>query len=198
MMELFGEIEEVNQIIEVFQPSRHLPAGESVKSQMLAEMSKIRDGNAPGTGLPAIGPFELGTQVGKQPPHRALKFPPEPVDHIESEGVNPWYHHGNEEEPVRGFTRYVFSAFLLLAAPRASAEEPCDRYPESRQKRCEMLWKQINAETGPEVAQFGLDQLKRRQDGKLTAEQHLQENMAFIKKHAEKRVRLLEQRMDKQ
>jgi hypothetical protein len=60
-----------------------------------------------------------------------------------------------------------------------------------------MLWKQINTETGPEVAQFGLDQLKRRQEGNLTAEQHLQENMDFIKKHAQKRMRLLEQRMGK-
>lgn len=86
--------------------------------------------------------------------------------------------------------------FLLLSGGPALAEQPCDRYPERQQKRCEILWKQINTETGPEVAQFGLDQLKRREEGKITAEQHLQENMTFIKQHADKRMKLLKERMD--
>ena len=86
---------------------------------------------------------------------------------------------------------------VLSAAGGAAAEQPCEPYPESQQKRCTALWKQINAETGPEVAKFGLDQLKRREEGKITAEEHLQENMAFIKQHAEKRMKLLKERMDR-
>jgi len=94
----------------------------------------------------------------------------------------------------------LLALFLFLISPDrcARAEQPCDRYPAPQQKRCEALWKQINAETGPEVAKFGLDQLKRREEGKITAEQHLQENTAFIKQHAVKRMKLLEERMAKQ
>ena len=78
------------------------------------------------------------------------------------------------------------------------ADQPCDRYPVQKQKRCETLWKQINDEAVGEMAQFGSDQLKRRQEGKITAEQHLQENMAFIKQSGEKRLKLLGERMDKE
>jgi hypothetical protein len=61
-----------------------------------------------------------------------------------------------------------------------------------------MLWKQINDEAVTEMAQFGTSQLKRREEGKITAEQHLQENMAFIKQSGEKRLKLLGERMDKE
>ena len=37
-----------------------------------------------------------------------------------------------------------------------------------------------------------MDQLNRRQEGKITAEQHLRENQAFIKQSAEKRLKLLD------
>jgi len=87
--------------------------------------------------------------------------------------------------------------FVISAAGVMAADQPCERYPESQQKRCAALWRQINAETGPEVAKFGLEQLKRREEGKITAEEHLQENMAFIKQHAEKRMKLLRERMDR-
>jgi hypothetical protein len=84
-------------------------------------------------------------------------------------------------------------------APRpAWAEKPCDDYPQAKQKRCEALWKQINAEAVSEIAQFGLDQLKRRQAGQITQEQHLKENTAFIKQSAEKRLKLLSERMAKE
>ena len=104
------------------------------------------------------------------------------------------------EVDVPGFVRSFFLSLLLLLSTggHVAAEQPCDRYPEPQQKRCEALWKQINAETGPEVAKFGLDQLKRRQEGKITAEEHLQENMTFIKQHAAKRMKLLKERMDKE
>jgi hypothetical protein len=48
------------------------------------------------------------------------------------------------------------------------------------------------------IAQFGLDQLKRREEGKINAEQHLGENMAFIKQSTEKRLQRLKQRMEQE
>ena len=48
------------------------------------------------------------------------------------------------------------------------------------------------------IAQFGLDQLKRREEGKINAEQHLGENMAFIKQSTEKRLERLRSRMEKE
>ena len=49
-----------------------------------------------------------------------------------------------------------------------------------------------------EMVQFGMDQLRRRQEGKISQEQHLQENSTFIKQSAEKRLRLLSERMGKE
>lgn len=79
-----------------------------------------------------------------------------------------------------------------------SAEKPCDDYPQHQQKRCETLWKQINADAEAEMAQFGRSQLKRREEGKISREQHVQENMAFIKRSADKRLRLLSELMGKE
>lgn len=96
------------------------------------------------------------------------------------------------------------TVFFLLTLPvfgmssLAWAEQPCDRYPINKQARCERLWKEINAESVADMAQFGIDQLKRRQEGKITQEQHLQENTTFIKESAEKRLRLLSERMGKE
>ena len=60
------------------------------------------------------------------------------------------------------------------------------------------IWKSLNQEDGPAIAQFGLDQLKRREEGKINAEQHLGENMAFIKQSTEKRLARLHARMAKE
>ncbi len=79
-----------------------------------------------------------------------------------------------------------------------SAEKPCDDYPQHKQKRCETLWKQINADAAAEMAQFGRTQLKRREEGTISKEQHLRENMAFIKQSADKRLRLLSKLMSKE
>jgi hypothetical protein len=90
-------------------------------------------------------------------------------------------------------------ALIIFGASDAVwADQPCDRYPVQKQKRCETLWKQINDEAITEMAQFGTDQLRRREEGKITAEQHLKENMAFIKQSGEKRLKLLGERMDKE
>ncbi|MGH7235333.1 MAG: hypothetical protein ACREIO_03030 [Nitrospiraceae bacterium] len=97
--------------------------------------------------------------------------------------------------------RWALLAFVLgtLAAPSpASAEKPCDDYPESKRKRCETLWKRINADAASEMAQFGRTQLRRRQEGTISQEQHLRENMAFIKHSAEKRLELLSEQMGKE
>jgi len=83
----------------------------------------------------------------------------------------------------------------LLTSDPAWAEKPCEDYPVKKQTRCETVWKQINDEELGTIAEFGLRQLKRRQEGTITPEQHLKENMEFIKASGEKRLRLLSERM---
>ena len=94
--------------------------------------------------------------------------------------------------------RWIRTAALslgLLTSDTAVAEKPCEDYPVKKQTRCETVWKQINDEELGTVAEFGLRQLKRRQEGTITPEQHLKENMEFIKASGEKRLRLLSERM---
>ena len=79
-----------------------------------------------------------------------------------------------------------------------AADPPCDKYPVAKQTTCAAIWKSLNQEDGPLIAQFGLDQLKRREEGKINAEQHLGENMAFIKQSTEKRLARLKERMAKE
>ena len=92
-------------------------------------------------------------------------------------------------------------AFILLGASwhtAWAADPPCDKYPVAKQTACAAIWKELNQEDGPVIAQFGLDQLKRREEGKINAEQHLGENMAFIKQSTEKRLARLKERMAKE
>jgi len=89
----------------------------------------------------------------------------------------------------------IATASLAGPAWPAQAEPPCDKYQQTQQARCEQLWKQLNQEAAADVAQFGLDQLKRRQAGKITQEQHLKENMDFIKQSTDKRLKLLSEKM---
>lgn len=60
------------------------------------------------------------------------------------------------------------------------------------------IWKELYEEDGPLIAQFGLSQLKRREEGRITAQQHLAENMAFIRQSTEKRLARLNERMAKE
>ena len=60
------------------------------------------------------------------------------------------------------------------------------------------IWKDLYREDGPVIAQFGLDQLKRREEGQITAEQHLAQNMDFIKQSTQKRLTRLNERMAKE
>jgi hypothetical protein len=88
---------------------------------------------------------------------------------------------------------------LAASAPVASAADPpCDKYPPANQSRCAEIWKELNKEDGPVIAQFGLDQQKRRDEGKINAQQHLAENMIFIKQSTEKRIERLKERMVKE
>lgn len=93
---------------------------------------------------------------------------------------------------------------LVFILPGASwstawaADPPCDKYPIVMQTKCAAIWKSLNQEDGPVIAQFGLDQLKRREEGKINAEQHFGENMAFIKQSTEKRLARLKERMAKE
>jgi hypothetical protein len=90
---------------------------------------------------------------------------------------------------------------ILLGASWSTAwaaDPPCDKYPVAKQTTCAAIWKELNQEDGPSIAQFGLAQQKRREEGKINAEQHLGENMAFIKQSTEKRLARLKERMAKE
>ena len=92
-------------------------------------------------------------------------------------------------------------AVMLLGVSWDSAwavDPPCDKYPATRQTTCAAVWKELNQEDGPSISQFGLAQLKRREEGKINAQQHLAENMTFIKQSTEKRLERLRVRMEKE
>jgi len=86
-------------------------------------------------------------------------------------------------------------SLTLTTLVSSAADPPCDKYPSARQSRCTEIWKELNREDGPIIAQFGLDQQKRRDEGKINAQQHLAENMIFIKQSTEKRIERLKERM---
>lgn len=92
----------------------------------------------------------------------------------------------------------ALACLLGVAGPAAAIDPPCDAYPQAKQARCVTIWKELNKEDGNAIAQFGLDQLKRREEGKINAQQHLAENMAFIKQSTEKRLARLKERMAKE
>lgn len=85
-----------------------------------------------------------------------------------------------------------------IANAATTIDPPCDAYPLAKQARCIVIWKELNQEDGAAISQFGLDQLKRREEGKINAQQHLSENMAFIKQSTEKRLARLKERMAKE
>lgn len=86
----------------------------------------------------------------------------------------------------------------LTPGPAGAVDPPCDAYPPAKQPRCVEIWKDLNQEDGPVIAQFGMSQLKRREQGQITAEQHLAENMNFIKQSTQKRLARLYERMAKE
>jgi hypothetical protein len=86
----------------------------------------------------------------------------------------------------------------LSVGPVWAVDPPCDVYPAAKQARCMEIWKDLYKEDGPVIAQFGLDQLKRREEGQITAEQHLAQNMDFIKQSTQKRLTRLNERMAKE
>ena len=101
----------------------------------------------------------------------------------------------------RGRMTALALVLILLGASRGpawAADPPCDKYPVAKQTKCAAIWKALNQEDGPSIAQFGLAQLKRREEGKINAEQHLAENMTFIKQSTEKRLERLRARMEKE
>jgi len=79
-----------------------------------------------------------------------------------------------------------------------AVDPPCDAFPPAKQHRCVEIWKDLYNEDGPAIAQFGLDQLKRREEGKITAHQHLAQNMDFIKQATDRRLARLNERMAKE
>ena len=89
-------------------------------------------------------------------------------------------------------------SLILTASVSWAGDPPCDKYPPAKQSRCAEIWNEFNKEDGRVVAQFGLDQQKRRDEGKINAQQHLAENMIFIKQSTEKRIERLKERMAKE
>ena len=89
-------------------------------------------------------------------------------------------------------------SLAISASVTSAADPPCDTYPPAKQSRCTEIWKVLNQEDGPVIAQFGLDQQKRRDEGKINAQQHLAENMIFIKQSTDKRIERLKERMAKE
>ncbi|MCS6304221.1 MAG: hypothetical protein H8K07_11225 [Nitrospira sp.] len=87
---------------------------------------------------------------------------------------------------------------VITSSVSFAADPPCDKYPPAKQSRCAEIWNEFNKEDGPAIAQFGLDQQKRRDEGKINAQQHLAENMIFIKQSTEKRIERLKERMAKE
>lgn len=102
--------------------------------------------------------------------------------------------------PQRPAVRALVMAGLLscIAHGVQAADPPCDRYPQAKQARCTEIWKSLNREDGPAIAQFGLEQQRRRDLGQITAEQHLAQNMEFIKRSTERRLERLKERMAKE
>lgn len=93
------------------------------------------------------------------------------------------------------FSAILFGLILIAASSANAADPPCDTYPAAKQQRCTEIWKELNKEDGPLIAQFGLDQQKRRDEGKISGQQHLAENMTFIKQSTQKRLERLKARM---
>ena len=92
----------------------------------------------------------------------------------------------------------VIAILSFCGAPAWAVDPPCDKYPAAKQTRCTEIWNGLNNEDGPAIAQFGLDQQKRRDAGTINAEQHLAENMRFIKRSTERRLERLRERMAKE
>ncbi len=89
-------------------------------------------------------------------------------------------------------------SLLVTSSAWSAVDPPCDKYPTAKQSRCTEIWKELYKEDGPIIAQFGLDQQKRRDEGKLNAQQHLAENMTFIKQSTDKRIERLKERMTRE
>lgn len=108
--------------------------------------------------------------------------------------------HSDGERMIQSWRYWSALVFCLSITSSVSfaADPPCDKYPPAKQSRCTEIWKDLNQEDGPVIAQFGLDQQKRREEGKINARQHLAENMTFIKQSTEKRIERLNERMAKE
>lgn len=99
----------------------------------------------------------------------------------------------------RGNVSAILFGLVITAVSHAkAADPPCDKYPPVKHLRCTEISRELNKEDGPFIAQFGLDRQKRRDEGKINAQQHLGENMAFIKQSTEKRLERPKERMAKE
>ena len=104
------------------------------------------------------------------------------------------------ETRLPGCLASIVLVLLGLAAyvPAKAADPPCDKYPAAKQRRCTEIWAELNREDAAAIAQFGLDQQKRRDTGAINAQQHLAENMLFIRQSTDRRLERLKDRMAKE
>ena len=64
----------------------------------------------------------------------------------------------------------IIIGFAMSGGTGRAADPPCDKYPPVKQPRCAEIWNELNKQDGPLIAQFGLDQQKRRDErGRSTA-----------------------------
>lgn len=98
----------------------------------------------------------------------------------------------------RGFSAVLLSLAISAVSYAKAVDPPCDKYPPAKQQRCVEIWHELNKKDGPIIAQFGLDQQKRRDEGKINAQQHLAENMTFIKQSTDRRLERLKERLAKE
>jgi hypothetical protein len=98
---------------------------------------------------------------------------------------------------VRGSLAIIVLGWVVLSLSicAEAADPPCDKYPSAKQGRCMEIWTELYREDGAAIAQFGLDQQKRRDAGTINAQQHLAENMTFIRQSTQKRLERLKDRM---
>jgi hypothetical protein len=121
--------------------------------------------------------------------------------HVDARRLSLIRGHQREQGIESNVRKRLIIAIVLwqLAGRHAWAvDPPCDAFPPAKQIRCMEIWKDLYNEDGPAIAQFGLDQLKRREEGKITAQEHLAQNMDYIKHATERRLARLNERMAKE
>ena len=92
----------------------------------------------------------------------------------------------------------VFVFLELMGGMALAADPPCDTYPAAKQPRCSEIWKDLYKEGRPGHRTVWAGPTEASRGSQITAEQHLAQNMDFIKQSTEKRLARLKARMAKE